>query len=49
MNKKASVTEVEQSSSAGREQDVLVSRTCMIQDQSDQENEKEHRVAPEMV
>lgn len=46
----ASVAEVEQNSSHHRrEQDVLVSRTCMIQEQSGQENDKEHCVAPEML
>ena len=46
----ASVSEAEQSSPHyRREQDVLVSRTCMIQEQSGQKNDKEHCVAPEMV
>lgn len=47
MNKKPSVAETEQGSSVGREQDILVSRMCMIQEWRSgqvlpgQENEQE--------
>lgn len=53
MNKKPSVTETEQGSCIGREQDILVNRMCMIQErrsgqvQPSQENEQEHSVALE--
>lgn len=53
MNKMASVAETEQSSSVGRGQEILASRMCVIREwrrgkvESDQENDKEHSVAPE--